>query len=780
MGLFARFVCLHWKDTAEDLAQIVRKLLQARNVVETAEPDAVERLLIIAPAGDGWLMVVDHVEDTSSAVQDDSLLAELSHTPGTMALDIFVADSDDLILLLIKDGEPVSQLHIRHDGLKEGVLEPWRRLLLPGRSTDDIPKAFAKHETFVEAHLAALKGIFGIDLTAFDDIGNVLSGRSLRTGTVLLRLKSVRATGQIVGPPKLEVDEIQRQNFIRNRAFPQIPRGLVTHFPAFCFKSRGAGARGLEVRLTGSALNQALIEMVSGKLLQSHPVDRKLNREINVAPESTEAGTVLHFGELEVPDWVEGRVIQRRRSLDDLLVFVYCRGLKIGDAELEAEAKLVAPMSPPIQTSYPVTVLPDMWRPLKSSDQPPMTHAIHAIRMLNQPVRINALAVLRGEADQSVSALRRALDTWRSLIGSAHKFDVAAATEEALSDNLRRILETSRSLGRPAHMPTATERANEAFFFSPADSMIPFKLDVSKKRQGKWDQLMTDLPSVHGLRITSEIGHGLPREEYSRHHAERIVLHYTSPAKHPRLPEYAARLGHLSLSGAATPATELALVSLMRALAADGLVCQAYVATWDNDDEPRQTLYERAADIHMHLRVARGWSARYLRAVADRLWLGPEFAAMLPDRVALDALLPSAKSALRWRSNGDPRRRCVTLNSVLSRCWHHKPIHKRSRAGSSWGVNNHSEAGSEPVLPRDHQTRVNETTFAQEASRRPTCPTWSKTQEGRPKCPTLRICPLRITVGLHARRSCAYRPAKNRTTTMSSRTRIKLVHCIWR
>ena len=27
---------------------------------------------------------------------------------------------------------------------------------------------------------------------------------------------------------------------------------------------------------------------------------------------------------------------------------------------------------------------------------------------------------------------------------------------------------------------------------------------------------------------------------------------------------------------------------------------------------------------------------RYLRAVADRMWLGPEFAAMLPDRAALD------------------------------------------------------------------------------------------------------------------------------------------------
>jgi hypothetical protein len=80
---------------------------------------------------------------------------------------------------------------------------------------------------------------------------------------VLLRLKAVPAPGQAVGSPKLEVDEVQRQNFIRNHSFPQIPRGLVTHFPAFCFKSRGGGARGFQVRLTGSALDQGLIEVAS-------------------------------------------------------------------------------------------------------------------------------------------------------------------------------------------------------------------------------------------------------------------------------------------------------------------------------------------------------------------------------------------------------------------------------------------------------------------------------------------------------------------------------------
>jgi len=118
--------------------------------------------------------------------------------------------------------------------------------------------------------------------------------------------------------------------------------------------------------------------------------------------------------------------------------------------------------------------------------------------------------------------------------------------------------------------------------------------------------------------------------------AGRIVLQYTSAAEHPRVPEYAARLGHLSLSTAATPEAELALVSLMHALAAEGLVSQAYVASWDGEDEPKGTLYESAADIHVHQKTARGWGTRYLRAVADRMWLGPQLAAMVPDRAALE------------------------------------------------------------------------------------------------------------------------------------------------
>jgi hypothetical protein len=583
VGLFARFTCLRHDGAAKDLAQTVRDLLQARNVVETLDPAAAERLLMIAPAGDGWVMVFDHVERPGEALSDnDGLLRELSCSPGRTALDIIVGDSDDLILLLIDGGELQSQLEIGRRGLKSGALEVWQRLLLPGKSVEDIRRAFATRVTFVEEYFPVLKPLFGIDLTAFNQVDRMLNGSSSHGDTVLLRLKAAPASGQVIGPPRLEVDERQRQNFIVNRSYPQIPLGLVTNFPAFSFQSRGGGARGLHVKLSGSALHGGMIEIVSSNLIRRHPTDRKLNLDVEAVPEITPAGVVFRFDKVEVPDWVQpDQLIPRRSlaSLHDLSVFVYARGMMVGEGELTAGAHLVEPKSAPIETSYPVIVPPAMWRPLKGSDQP---HMIHYVRALNQPARVNCLAVLRAGRDESVAALRRSLEVWRSLVVQAGVFTVRAATE-----------------------PVA-----EGAFHRPADLAKNFELDLSKARQAEWDQLMADLPSVEGLSIGNGYVSGRPSSpgEYRQRYAARIGLHYTSPAPHPRLPEWAARLGHISLSFPANRAEEMALISLMQSLASERMICQAYVALWDHEDEPKNTLYESAADI--------------LRASTGCAWLG--------------------------------------------------------------------------------------------------------------------------------------------------------------
>ena len=65
----------------------------------------------------------------------DGLLAELAL--GVRALDVVVADSDDLILSLPDGSGLPAQLAIGHRGLR-GALEPWQRLLVLGQSVEEI------------------------------------------------------------------------------------------------------------------------------------------------------------------------------------------------------------------------------------------------------------------------------------------------------------------------------------------------------------------------------------------------------------------------------------------------------------------------------------------------------------------------------------------------------------------------------------------------------------------------------------------------------------------
>lgn len=278
---------------------------------------------------------------------------------------------------------------------------------------------------------------------------------------------------------------------------------------------------------------------------------------------------------------------------------------------------------------------------------------IHTIGMLNRPTRLNGLAVLQSGTEKGVSALRQTLETWRSLIDQAGKFTVAAATG-------------------PVH---------EASFFSPTGREKTFTLDLMKKRQTKWDRLIADLPSVHGLTISSEFYGDPSSEEYAQSYEERIALHYISAASHPLLPQYAARMAHVSLSLPANAAAESALVSLMQAMAAEGIVRQAYVAAWDGDDEPHRTLYERAADIDAHHLVAEGWGTHYLRAVADRLWLGPEFATNLPDRAALERVAIVTQIGNTLAIERRPEAALRDLELCLDRCLRRRP--SREHFGSA-------------------------------------------------------------------------------------------------
>jgi hypothetical protein len=609
MGTHARFVCLRGAGDVPDLAKSVRGLLKSRHMVEVADPAEAERLLLVAPAGDGWFMVVDRLEELSMSMFDaDGLISELCASHVGAAVDVVIADSDDLIMSLSNDGEAQAQLAVSSRGKIDGDLQPWVQLLTPGRTTEDMRAALSTRTTFVEKHFDQLEQLFGLDFAGFYAIGTALSGKKLPDGVELLRFKAVVAPGHAVGSPKLEVDESQRGNFARNNGFPQIPVGLIGHFPAFSFQSRGGGAQGLEFNFSGTAIEKGLVEVVSALVMQRHPAAHNPDKKWDIKADPASRNTLFHISDFKVSDWVHAdqtSMMRSGKSLHDFMVWVYVRALKEGDGEVAVEIRLVQPESTTARASYPVTVLPDMWRPLRSSDRP---SAIWSVLALNRPSRINCMAVLVGGPDKSVSALQQAIEAWLATTDPKLKYAVISNPE-------------------PSH---------DAQFYSPNGGTIVFTLDRGKSRQTKWNRLLGNLPALASLRLATE--RDASSELYAELHKVRVGLSYLAPRLHPHLPEFAGRMGHIAISFPAGPEYKTAAIALMGSLAGTGQVAQAYVAEYDTEDRPDSILYEFAADLQRGRQhtVARGWGTRYLRAVADQLWLGPDLAALIPDREALE------------------------------------------------------------------------------------------------------------------------------------------------
>ena len=317
MGLFARFACLRMDGAATDLAEIVRGLLRERNMVETTDAAAAERLILVASAGDGWLMVADHLQELSVSIPDpDGLIAELSASHAGTLIDFIVADGDDLMFGLSDHGHVQSgaAVRARPRGVSQHRQGTGRGIITTERGVATLPGCSCSWPN----HLLAEAG------------GGRNPQRDLHT---------------------------QQQ-------LPHLPIGFVGHFPAFTFHSRGGAARGLEIRHSGAALGQGLVEPVSARARQEHPTDPRRNREWPLTPERSSQGAIFRMPDLEVPDWVHldhRSDMRASNSLHDIRVFVDVRALKVGHGEVSAEAVLLERRSAPVWSSYPVTVLANMW-----------------------------------------------------------------------------------------------------------------------------------------------------------------------------------------------------------------------------------------------------------------------------------------------------------------------------------------------------------------------------------------------------------------------------------
>jgi hypothetical protein len=96
MGLFARLTCLRTTNQAADVADVVRRVLLEHGMAEPNNSAEAERLVLVASAGDGWVWVVDRLEQPMSLAGPHDLISELNRTHAGMAIEVMIVDSDHL------------------------------------------------------------------------------------------------------------------------------------------------------------------------------------------------------------------------------------------------------------------------------------------------------------------------------------------------------------------------------------------------------------------------------------------------------------------------------------------------------------------------------------------------------------------------------------------------------------------------------------------------------------------------------------------------------------
>ncbi len=95
------------------------------------------------------------------------------------------------------------------------------------------------------------------------------------------------------------------------------------------------------------------------------------------------------------------------------------------------------------------------------------------------------------------------------------------------------------------------------------------------------------------------------------------------------------------------------LAAIVDDVMARGSGLQAFIARWNwstlYQGGAQSTPYEYTCGVHGQCTTGRAWCSRWLRAATERIWLGPELLARLPERDVLQSIceLTSIRDGMR-------------------------------------------------------------------------------------------------------------------------------------
>ncbi len=618
MGSFFSNVQVRTQDSSgrDEVVAAVRAHLAADGrYVQVESADEAQRSVVIGPAvaagGAWWTPVYDQGAELGTDPLRE-LAAALSRAVSNYAVSLGVHDSDVLTMQLFGEGDELDtydsfpeyfSMAMPEAGEEgdervsyEGDPDKWRLLLVDGSTVEQLAQAFASDDVFAEATLGTIGELFG-----WDNEHTQTGFRYLEPGeahTVLhFRLRATASQGagqqEEQGPPTLT-----RYSFT-----PQMELSVGDQTQLSCsFESTGGASQGVEVALWGSAVDAAVFD-ASEATIRRRVGDEFVDQTVELEARDADHGRVLvaRFPDVEIPAGLGdiygpgGDPTMLRQAMaasfqKHLHLIVPATVREAGEFTLNVGMVPEENREGFSSTSVHLAITPPLRRPRHYAGD----NASQYLRMMNTPSHLLALVVLRADRAVVAEQAADAFERWHQVCGFqkymrmvtpdiGKRAQTGAFAGDAIPDGdpwktVREQLETAMQVIFQDRSTAPVDPDDMARYTHPGGFAL------SEPRI--WFQGKDDQPMVH-------VGFSCRLDDVDAGLHEDI---------------------------------EATLRTIVDELMEHAGGVQAFVARWAWSPllSVDSTPYELACGVHGQCTGGRTWATRYVRAVTEQMWLGPE------------------------------------------------------------------------------------------------------------------------------------------------------------
>jgi hypothetical protein len=591
---------------------------QVREAILAALNRAPSFAVAIDPEGD-WLTVYGESMDTQDG-SHEALAERLSKTLNTTVIAVLLHDSDVLTMTALRDGTKEASYSNWPAYFEGGPKKPkiegeefWNGLLRSGGSPSKLKAAFRSRDVFGEDTLAGIAKLFGwnerLAVASYKDLEDLAEAEQIDVVRTEEPVIEVPAAERMGAPVSLMLSTHGRlfDLFVDERSV----FGLA-------IESRGGASRGLEIRLSGPALEAG----------HARPVDltiRPQGPETEVVPfeKNAHGAFIARLPNVAIPDGTSvpsiltavrsrGRAqvaTLKARAAATIPITVNLRGTSSGHSRLRCECVPMANPEGGSSSDVPVEVRPRSSRPLRFNAAQPGTARFLA--MMEQPDFLFGLFVFAADDEATTTFALGAIEKWaHTVLDPGEKLDVTAMDRMLVAGGLAGPM-------REPHIASWRVVARNLLAGKPGE----------KLRHKLASDTHVSIDAERRIRAPATVQRG------TIHWGREIGSEFHASKDNP-----AARQLTLTMDAMESESRTRAADSLVRKLLDEaldrGLLLQGLVGRWGMAPSSGSLAYEIVCGLNGVPTSLQRWSSRWLRAVTpDGVWLGPSLVAALGDDV---------------------------------------------------------------------------------------------------------------------------------------------------